>query len=143
MYTLAEKIRPLGIIILTVLAGILGLLAVFASAGMFLITFLLAHWQGPMPMHMPAALPAFVLTLLGVFYMAVAVAYFVAAYGYWTGRGWAWTLGLSLAVLGIVLGIISLPIGILDVIVGAVMIYLLTRPAVKEYLRRAPPTPTL
>ena len=145
MWTPTERVRPLSIVVLTILALILGVLALLAGAAMFLVAGLLAHMHSPMPMHMPMTLPAYMLMALGGFYVAVAVIYFVTAYGYWTGRGWAWIVGLALAILGIILGVISFPIGILDIIVNAVIIYLLTRPAVREYLGRAPtpPTPTL
>jgi len=138
MWPPAERVRPTSVIVLTVLAIILGVFALFAGAAMFLAAHILAT--------VPQAhryLPMFVSTtqmmILGGFYVGVACMYFFAAYGYWSGRGWAWILGIALAVLGLIFGVLSLPIGLLDVIVNAVIIYLLMRRDVKEYLGRAPP----
>ena len=92
MWPQVEKVRPLGIIVLTVLTVILGVFALMAGAFMFLAaSFVSVH--GHMPMH----------------YVVMACIYFVTAYGYWTGMGWAWMLGLALAILGIVLGVLSFP----------------------------------
>jgi len=138
MWAPAERVRPTSVIALTVLAIIMGVFALLAGAAMFLAAHILAT--------VPQAhryLPLFVSTtqmiILGGFYVGIACVYFFVAYGYWSGRGWAWILGIALAMLGIIFGILSLPIGLLDVVVNAVIIYLLMRRDVREYLGRAPP----
>ena len=138
MWAPAERVRPTSVIALTVLAIIMGVFALLAGAAMFLA----AHILATVPQahrYLPLFVSATQMIILGGFYVGVACVYFFVAYGYWSGRGWAWTLGIALAVLGIIFGVLSLPIGLLDVIVNAVIIYLLMRRDVKEYLGRAPP----
>ena len=102
-------IRPTGITILAILAGLGGLAAI--GSGLFLSMFGIG----------------FVVVIFGLIEFAVA-------YGFWVGAPWGWWLGL----LGALLDIISIfSLNVLGLLIGIVMLYYLTRPHVKAWFHEA------
>lgn len=102
-------LRPTGVTILAILAGLGGLAAI--ASGLFLSMFGIG----------------FVIVIFGLIEFAVA-------YGFWVGAPWGWWLGI----IGAALDIISIfSLNVFGLVIGIIMLYYLTRPHVKAWFHEA------
>jgi len=146
-----RPMRPIGITVLSVLAGILGVLMVMGGV-------IVAALANAITEFIEANASTLGLTSLGIenigafftaAFMAVAaialifgVLYLVVAYGFWTGAGWSRWLAIVLSILGIIGGVIALPGGIVPIVIYGVIIWYLMQPYVKAFFGQGPsPTP--
>jgi hypothetical protein len=126
------RVRPNGVIILSVLEVLLGILFLL---GVFGLTVVGIGLQEVVP-HVrlfPVRLFVVVIVLLGL-----AAVEFVLAFGAWNGMGWAWWGSLLFAVLGIVFFVMSLFLrpslgAIVSLIVDLLVLYCLMQPRVQAY----------
>ncbi len=156
MRSQADKVRPVSIVVLTVLAIVLGAFDLIIGAPALIFAFfiycLTLIWKSILVTTLSLQSVSIFSMTVAVSYTAMACVYFITAHGYWTGRGWGWTLGLTSAILGMIPGVFSLVAGIIleiefmssvgvpNIVVNAIMVCLLTRLDVKEYFGRTPPT---
>jgi|RhiMetdeSRZDD1v2_1073273.scaffolds.fasta_scaffold529428_3 uncharacterized membrane protein (DUF2068 family) len=109
--------RPLGVTILSILAGINGIIGIILGIIASLI--------------IPPA---------GVIGIVIGLAWFVLAWGLWTAKGWAWIITVIIAIISIIFNLFGAVTGhieqIISLIIAAVMLYYLTRPNVKAYFGR-------
>ena len=121
-------VRPTGITILAVLAGIGGVLGLF---GGFIVLFAGTVIFGALG------------GLLGLAYLAYAGLLVAFAYGAWTLKPWAWPLGVAGAAFGIVLSVLfilggsSISNQILSIVVDGAILYYLNQPGIKALFGRA------
>ena len=146
------KTRPLGIMIITILEGIVSFFIFISSLALLGLTaYLSTRGWGNIPVdelqrafqQMPwastfASIPLLTLTttlfaVLGVILLIVAIVGFIMMWGLWTGKRWAWYITIFLQGLSAILGILSLPGSIVSIIINCGIIYYLTRPYVKTY----------
>jgi len=129
---LSIRARPNGVIILSVLEVLLGILFLL---GVFGLTVVGIGLQEVVP-HVrlfPVRLFVVVIVLL-----ALAAVEFVLAFGAWNGMGWAWWGSLVFAVLGIVFFVMSLFLRpglgeIVSLIADLLVLYCLMQPRVQAY----------
>ena len=145
-----KPMRPIGITVLSILAGILGVLMVMGGV-------LVAALASVITDLIEANASTLGLTSMGIDFsafftaalMAVAAIalifgalYLVVAYGFWTGAGWSRWLAIVLSILGIIGGVIALPGGIVPIVIYGVIIWYLMQPYVKAFFGQGPsPTP--
>jgi hypothetical protein len=122
-------VRPTGITILAVLAGIGG---VFGLLGGFTVLFLGG---------VVASAPVAVLGLAALAYAALLIAF---AYGAWTLKPWAWALGVAVAIFGIVVAILQVVLGgssffsqLISIVIDGAILYYLNQPSIKSLFGRA------
>jgi uncharacterized membrane protein (DUF2068 family) len=141
-----KPMRPIGITVLSILAGIAGVLmvmgGVLVAALASVITDLieanvstlgLAGMGIDFGAFFAAALMAF-----AVIALIFGVLHLVVAYGFWVGAGWSRWLAIVLSILGIIGGIITLPGGIVPIIIYGVIIWYLMQPYVKTFFGQGP-----
>lgn len=143
--------RPSGVSVLSILAGILGILAlvggiIVAAASTFITDIIESYAPTAVIPGMTGAFIAGILAIVGAVVIIIGILHILVAYGLWVGAGWAWWLTIILSILGIILGILSLPGGIVLLIIYAVIIWYFWQPYVKAYFGQArapapPPTP--
>ena len=129
---MSVRARPNGVIILSVLEVLLGILFLL---GVFGLTVVGIGLQEVVP-HVrlfPVRLFVVVIVLLGL-----AAVEFVLAFGAWNGMGWAWWGSLLFAVLGIVFFVMSLFLRpglgeIVSLIADLLVLYCLMQPRVQAY----------
>jgi uncharacterized membrane protein (DUF2068 family) len=113
--------RPLGVTILSILAGISGIVGIAAGIIASLI--------------IPPA---------GIVGIVIGLIWLGLAWGLWTGKGWAWIVTVIIAIISIIFNIFGAVTGhagqIISLIIAAVMLYYLTRPNVKAYFGRGSAT---
>jgi hypothetical protein len=120
--------RPTGITILAVLAGIGGVLGLFAG--------FLALFAGTVLFGGLGAL----LGLAALAYAALLIAF---AWGAWTLQPWAWALGVAVAAFGIILSVVyiiggsSIANQILGILIDGGILYYLNQPSIKAAFGRA------
>ena len=95
-----RPVRPLGVVILTVLQVISGIGDVFIGILLLFRSLALGVPGG--------GLVADAFLLLGILAFALGTFSFVLAYGLWSGKGWAWSLSIIGATIGLVLGVLGL-----------------------------------
>jgi hypothetical protein len=83
-------------------------------------------------------------TIYGLFALALAIGWIAFGIGAWTLKPWAWMLGLVLVGVSIVLALVSIVAGwstigsqIISLAIDAVMVYYLMTPEVKQAFGRA------
>ena len=69
----------------------------------------------------------------GAVLLILALVYIIFGFGLLKGWSIMWYLGIVLYAIAIVGGLLKLPAGIITILIGAVVIYYLTRPKVKNY----------
>jgi len=149
-----KPMRPIGITILAVLAGIFGILLVIGGV-------LLAALASVISDLIEANASTFGFTTIGIdfgafftaFVAAIAaialifgVLHLVVAYGFWIGAGWSRWLAIVLSILGIIGGVLSLTGGVggvVLIVIYALILWYLMQPYVKAFfgqgLGPAPP----
>jgi hypothetical protein len=109
--------HPLGVTILSILAGISGIVGIVVGIIASLI--------------IPPA---------GVVGIVIGLIWLGLAWGLWTGKGWAWIITVIIAIISIIFNIFGAVTGhvdqIISLIIAAVMLYYLFRPNVKAYFGR-------
>lgn len=138
--------RPIGITILAILAGIFGILLVIGGV-------LVAALASVISELVEANASAFGFTGMGVDFGALftaalvgiaaigvifGVLHFAIAYGFWIGAGWSRWLAIVLSILGIIGGVIVLPSGIVLIGVYALILWYLMQPYVKTFFGQGP-----
>jgi hypothetical protein len=124
----AAGVRPTGITILAILAGIGGVLGLFAG---FVVLFAGTVIFGGLG------------AVLGIVALAYAALLIAFAYGAWTLKPWAWPLGVAGSVFGIILSIVyiiggqSIGSQVLGIVVDGAILYYLNQPAIKALFGRA------
>jgi hypothetical protein len=117
--------RPVGIIVIAVIAAAGGLLSLFGAASVFSGSATGPTWL------------AIVVTIFGVLGLALGV-------GFYTGARWAWMGGIVIYVISIALGILEIVYGgmvggiggIIRIIAGIVIPLYLMRPGPKNFFGR-------
>jgi hypothetical protein len=136
--SIAEKGRPLGVLLLGILSIILGSLAVLS--GLILVAFgpFYLGWLGP---------------LAGAILLVLGCAVVIFGIGCFRAWPWAWVLGVILLVLAVLLQLFSLvtlivSVGIhldyfnpeteaiIEMAISGIILYYLFRPPVKAYFGR-------
>jgi hypothetical protein len=120
--------RPTGITILSILAGLEGVVLLFSGFAV---------------MGLGAVTSTGSATILGLAGLALGALWLALGWGFWTVKPWAWALGVVLAAAGIVLAVLTL-IGanggiinaILSVAFPAVVLYYLNQPGIKALFGR-------
>ena len=120
--------RPTGITILSILAGLEGVVLLF---------------RGFVAMGAGAITSIGSATILGLAALALGALFLVLGWGFWETKPWAWALGVVLAIGSIilaVLGILGSNGDILSAIVSialpAVVLYYLNQPGIKTLFGR-------
>jgi len=141
-----KSMRPIGITILSVLAGVFGILQVMGGVLVAALadvikelieanasTLGLASMGIDLGAFFTAALMAIaaIALIFGVLHLAVA-------YGFWVGAGWSRWLAIVLSILGIIEGVIALPGGIVPIVIYGVIIWYLMQPYVKAFFGQGP-----
>jgi hypothetical protein len=112
-----SRTRPIGVTILSILAGINGIVGIALGIIASLI--------------IPPA---------GIIGIVIGLAWFVLAWGLWAGKGWAWIITVIIAIISIIFNLFGAITGhveqVISLIIAAVMLYYLFRPNVKEYFGR-------
>ena len=126
------KNRPTGTVILSVVAAVLGVLAILAAGAWWNASEGLA-WLPRI--HGGEKLVALVL-------LATGLSELVFAYGAWTLRPWAWTLGIVLEIVVIVLAVLQLgrlePVRhIIAIVIAGVVLWYLSTPRVRTAFGRS------
>ncbi|MGH9878290.1 MAG: hypothetical protein ACREAZ_01445 [Nitrososphaera sp.] len=138
----ASKSRPRGVTIaaiVNIIGGLAGLLFGFG----FIVQDAVLQLAFDLPRRNlsaeQASMPGFGIAL-GAVFVPLAIVSFIVASGLLKGRRWAWTATLILSIISMVWYAFTVAIipsnggRTLGVIIGAVTIYYLYRPHVKEYL---------
>ena len=125
--------RPLGVAVVSVLAGLNGLFDILA--GVVLV--------GAGATGLTTLGNGGVATLVGMVLLVIAFLLLSLAYGLWQMRPWAWSLGIGLEVANVIVAFVRLAghrdtqAGVyLSVTVAALVILYLLQPAVREAFRR-------
>jgi hypothetical protein len=142
----ASKSRPRGVTIAATVNIIIGVAGLFFGIG-FIAQDAVFHPLIESAFDLPqrnlsadqASTPGFGIAL-GAAFIPLAIVSFIVASGLLEGRRWAWTAALVLSIISMVWYAFTVAIipsnggRTLGVIIGAVTIYYLYRPYVKEYL---------
>ncbi len=136
-----KPMRPIGITVLSILAGILGVLMVMGGV-------LVAALANVITEMIEANASTLGLTGMGIdlsaFFTAALMAvaamalifgalYLAVAYGFWIGAGWSRWLAIVLSILGIIAGVIALPGGIVPIVIYGLIIWYMMQPYVKAF----------
>ena len=119
--------RPLGVIIIAVIATAGGLLSLFGAASVF-------SGNGTGPTWL-----AIVVVIFGILGLTLGV-------GFYTGARWAWMGGIVIYIVSILLGILEILYGgkvggvggVIRIVAGMVIPLYLTRPNTKTFFGKAP-----
>lgn len=134
---MVRPVRPLGLVILTVLQIISGIGDVFIGI-LLLFAYLVLGVLG-------GGLLAAAFLLLGILAFALGVFSFVLAYGLWAGKGWAWSLSVIGATIGLILGVLGLLVSgltpdsitdLIPIILSALVLVYLNTSSVRAYFGR-------
>ena len=103
MYTpyMTRPGRPTGVIILTILQVLTGILGIGLGTLLILAYLVVTALVGGGFLATALLLFVFVFFVLGILL-------FPLAYGLWAGKGWAWGLSIVVAIIGIICGVLSL-----------------------------------
>ena len=126
MQSQSEPKRPVGVIIIAVIAAAGGLLSLFGAASVFS-----GNATGPTWL-------AIVVVIFGILGLALGV-------GFYTGAHWAWMEGIVIYIISIVLGILEILYGgsvggiggIIRIIAGIVIPLYLTRAGPRSFFGRS------
>ena len=129
MQSQSKPKRPVGIIVIAVIAAAGGLLSLFGAASVFS-----GNATGPTWL-------AIVVVIFGVLGLALGV-------GFYTGAHWAWMGGIAIYIVSIVLGILEILYGgtvggiggVIRIIAGIVIPLYLMRTGAKSFFGRAATT---
>ncbi|HEX3264950.1 MAG TPA: hypothetical protein VHR16_04725 [Candidatus Limnocylindrales bacterium] len=134
--------RPTGATIVSVIDGIIGVLALLAGllfmVGMSVVGGLANNSTDTQGL---GGVFAGVGIVFGVIIILIGVLYLAIAYGVWKGRGWAWMLGMIVSIIAIVFGVLGLSGGVsvgslISLALPIAVVYFLWQPDVKRWLGR-------
>jgi hypothetical protein len=119
--------RPLGVIVIAVIAAAGGLLSLFGAASVFS-----GNATGPTWL-------AIVVIIFGLLGLTLGV-------GFYSGARWAWMGGIVIYIISILLGILEIVYGgtiggvggVIRIVAGIVIPFYLTRPGPQTYFGRSP-----
>jgi hypothetical protein len=138
--------RPTGATVISIIAGIEGVLIVLVGLLAILGTSLVGGIVGSSGAENAGAVGGFLAGLgivVALIFFVIGGLYLMIAFGTWNARRWSWMLGAVIYVIALVLGVLGLSGGfsVYNLVVGvgvpAVVLYLLWQPDVKRYLGRA------
>jgi len=123
--------RPVGVIVIAVIAAAGGLLSLFGAASVF-------SGNGTSPTWL-----AIVVVIFGILGLALGV-------GFYTGRRWAWMGGIVIYIISILLGILEIVYGgtvggvggVIRIVAGIVIPLYLTRAGPKSFFGKGPVPPS-
>jgi len=123
--------RPVGVIVIAVIAAAGGLLSLFGAASVF-------SGNGTSPTWL-----AIVVVIFGILGLALGV-------GFYTGRRWAWMGGIVIYIISILLGILEIVYGgtvggvggVIRIVAGIVIPLYLTRAGPKSFFGKGPVSPS-
>ena len=123
--------RPIGAIVIAVIAAAGGLLSLFGAASVFA-----GNATGPTWL-------AIVVTVFGILGLALGV-------GFYTGTRWAWMGGILIYIVSILLGILEIVYGgtiggvggVIRILAGIVIPLYLTRTETKKFFGKTPASPS-
>src|SRR5229473_4213418 len=126
MHSQSKPKRPLGVVVIAVIAAAGGVLSLFGTASVFAGSATGPTWL------------AIVVTIFGILGLALGV-------GFYTGARWAWMGGIVIYIVSIVLGILEIVYGgtvggvggVIRIIAGIVIPLYLMRPGAKSFFGRA------
>lgn len=134
--------RPTGATVISVIDGIIGVLALLAGllfmVGMSVVGGLANNSTDTQGL---GGVFAGVGIVFGVIIILIGVLYLAIAYGVWKGRGWSWMLGMVVSIIAIVFGVLGLSGGVslgslISLALPVVVVYFLWQPEVKRWLGR-------
>ena len=119
--------RPVGVIVIAVIAAAGGLLSLFGAASVF-------SGNGTSPTWL-----AIVVVIFGILGLALGV-------GFYTGRRWAWMGGIVIYIISILLGILEIVYGgtvggvggVIRIAAGIIIPLYLTRSGPKNFFGKGP-----
>src|SRR3989441_6573192 len=122
--------RPVGVIIVAVIAAAGGLLSLFGAASVFS-----GNATGPTWL-------AIVVVIFGILGLTLGV-------GFYTGSRWAWMGGIVIYIVSILLGILEILYGgtvggvggVIRIVAGIIIPLYLTRPGPKNFFGKGPVSP--
>jgi len=136
-----QQSRPTGVTILAVLMILVALSLLVGGLGTIVgvgVLGLVGIFDSPnISIFLPSLTIPFV-GLIGIVLTILGLVGFLLAWGLWTGKSWAWIVAIIFAIIGIIFNLLTLPGGIVGLILNGLIIYYLTRPAVKGYFGRNP-----
>lgn len=127
MQTQTPPKRPIGVLVIAVIAAAGGFLSLFGAASVFS-----GNATGPTWL-------AIIVIIFGILGLALGV-------GFYTGRSWAWMGGIVIYVVSILLGILEILYGgtvggiggVIRIAAGVIIPVYLTRAGPKKFLRKGP-----
>ena len=134
--------RPTGATVISVIDGIIGVLALLAGllfmVGMSVVGGLANNSTDTQGL---GGVFAGVGIVFGVIIILIGVLYLAIAYGVWKGCGWSWMLGMVVSIIAIVFGVLGLSGGVslgslISLALPVVVVYFLWQPEVKRWLGR-------
>lgn len=140
----APMSRPTGATVISVIDGIVGVLALLAGVLLIVGAGVLGSVLGSAADPNAPGLGAMFAGLgivFGIIVLLIGVLYLAIAYGVWKGRSWAWMLGVVVAVVATVFAVLGLAGGItvsniLSVALPILVLYFFWQPEVKRWLGR-------
>ncbi len=144
-----QQTRPTGVTILAVIQIIASVAGLLAGLGILAIAGIIAMMgEGVIPIidafqGAESFLGGFFLGIVGIFLVILGAFGFVLAWGLWTGKSWAWTITIITTIIGLISALLTLPGGIVGLILDVLILYYLTRPAVKGYFGKSPVSVTV
>ena len=131
MQSQSKSKRPIGVLVIAVVAVAGGLLSLFGAASVFS-----GNATGPTWL-------AIIVTIFGVLGIALGV-------GFYTGARWAWMAGIVIYVISILLGILEIVYGgtvggiggIIRIVAGIIIPVYLTRAGPKTFFGKGQATPS-
>ena len=131
MQSQSKPKRPLGVIVIAVIAAAGGVLSLFGAASVFA-----GNATGPTWL-------AIVVTVFGILGLALGV-------GFYTGTRWAWMGGILIYIVSILLGILEIVYGgtiggvggVIRIVAGIVIPLYLTKTGPKKFFGKTPASPS-
>lgn len=131
MQSQSKRKRPVGVIVIAVIAAAGGVLSLFGASSVFAGSATGPTWL------------AIVVTIFGIFGLALGV-------GFYTGTRWAWMGGILIYIVSIVLGILEIVYGgtiggvggVIRILAGIVIPLYLTRVGTKKFFGKTPASPS-
>ena len=138
-----QQSRPTGVTILAVLVFLVVLSLLVGGLGTIVgvgVLGLVGIFDSPnISIFLPVlSLPSSFFGLIGGVLTILGLVGFLLAWGLWTGKSWAWIVAIIFAIIGIISNLVTLPAGVVGLILNGLIIYYLTRPAVKGFFGRNP-----
>jgi len=131
MQSQSKRKRPVGVIVIAVIAAAGSVLSLFGASSVFAGSATGPTWL------------AIVVTIFGIFGLALGV-------GFYTGARWAWMGGILIYIVSIVLGILEIVYGdtiggvggVIRILAGIVIPLYLTRVGTKKFFGKTPASPS-